>query len=75
MHCGLAPSGSILAQVQSQELCSQSQAELWFSQLLLTLALLHSSIIIHQWVSMEAWGLQSGSWGQSSSRQRGLCRL
>lgn len=69
MCCELAPSGSILAQAQSQELCSQSQAELWFSQLLLTLALLHSSIIVHRWVNMEAWGLQSGSWGQSSSRQ------
>lgn len=66
----LAPSGSILERLQSQEPCSQGQAGLWFSQLLLALPYLCSRAIIHQWVSMAgAQGPRSGSWGQSSLRQ------
>ncbi|XP_050749006.1 LOW QUALITY PROTEIN: testis-specific serine/threonine-protein kinase 4-like [Gymnogyps californianus] len=43
----LAPSGSVLEWVQSQGPCSQGQAGLWFSQLLLALAYLHSRASVH----------------------------
>ncbi|XP_040984461.1 testis-specific serine/threonine-protein kinase 4-like [Aquila chrysaetos chrysaetos] len=66
----LAPSRSILVWLQSQEPCSQGQAGLWFSQLLLVLPYLRSRAIVHWWVSMAgAQGPRSGSWGQSSPRQ------
>ncbi|XP_009329631.1 PREDICTED: testis-specific serine/threonine-protein kinase 4-like [Pygoscelis adeliae] len=49
----LAPSGSILEQVQGQGPCSQGQAGLWFSQLLFTLAYLHSRAIVHRDLKLE----------------------
>lgn len=66
----LAPSGSILEQLQNPESCSQGQAGLWFSQLLLALPYLRSRAIIRWWVSMAGeQGPRSGSWGQSFQRQ------
>ncbi|XP_075353586.1 testis-specific serine/threonine-protein kinase 4-like [Mycteria americana] len=59
----LAPSGSVLEWVQSQGPCSQGQAGLWFSQLLLALAYLHSRAIVHWW-GLEAGKPSPGQQGQ-----------
>uniref|UniRef100_A0A8C6YYE1 non-specific serine/threonine protein kinase n=1 Tax=Nothoprocta perdicaria TaxID=30464 RepID=A0A8C6YYE1_NOTPE len=49
----LAPAGNVLQRVQSQGPCSEQQAGLWFSQLVLCLVYLHSRAIVHRDLKME----------------------
>ncbi|KAM8809279.1 testis-specific serine/threonine-protein kinase 4-like [Eudromia elegans] len=49
----LAPAGNVLQRVQSQGPCSERQAGLWFSQLVLCLVYLHSRAIVHRDLKME----------------------
>ncbi|XP_010215992.1 PREDICTED: testis-specific serine/threonine-protein kinase 4 [Tinamus guttatus] len=49
----LAPAGNVLQRVLSQGPCSERQAGLWFSQLVLCLVYLHSRAIVHRDLKME----------------------